>query len=126
MGFKDWLTKNMCVTTPRDPDPFFHPRSYKESKTQVVQAVQEVISTLSNWKMSEYKEIQGRVHAARRGAWLGFEDDVNIYIVQGSDGITRLEMTSQSRALKGDWGRNRRNIRDFLSKMDAKIPPLGV
>jgi len=125
MGFKDWMTKNMYVTAPKDRDPFFHPRSYKGSKAEVVQAVQEVISTLGNWKMSEYKEIQGRVHAIRRGAWLGFEDDVNIYVVQGSDGITRLEMTSQSRALKGDWGRNRRNVKEFLARMDAKFPPLA-
>ncbi len=119
----DWWNKGMYVTAPKDTDPFFHPRQYAKSKAEVVQAAQEVIAGLPQWKIEDYKENQGKIHAVRWTNILPFADDINIYIVQGLDGMTRLEMTGQTRVGRRDWGRNRRNIREFLSRLDAKILP---
>jgi uncharacterized protein (DUF1499 family) len=124
LSLKDWLTKNIYVTAPNNPNPFFHPRGYSKTKEEVVQVAQEVIGTLPRWKVEEYRENQGRIHATRTTRLWRFVDDINIYVVQGLDGVTKLEMTSKSRVGKGDYGQNQRNIREFLLAMDLKFQSL--
>lgn len=120
MSLKVWLTKNIYVTSPRDPDPFFKPRKYSQSKNEVIQAVKETVDSLSGWKFEEHKEIQGRIRATHRW-FIGLGEEINVYVVQGVDGITTMEITSQSKAGKGDWGQNKRNLKEFLIKMDQLI-----
>ena len=121
MGLKDWLTKNVYVTTPGDQDVFFQPRRYTQSKEEVVRVVREIIASLNGWKEEEYRENQGRIRASRSVLFPPSAQDINIYVVQGLDGVTGLEMTSQSKGAKGDWGRNKRNLRDFLTLLDSKL-----
>jgi uncharacterized protein (DUF1499 family) len=78
---------------------------------------------LPGWKFEEYKEIQGRVRATHRW-FIGLGEEVNVYVVQGLDGITTLEITSQSKAGKGDWGQNKRNVKNLLTALDLKIKPI--
>ena len=125
MGLKDWLTKNFYVTKPGDPDPFYRPRSIRASKEAVLKAVREVLSELPRWELVEVKELQGRVRATRATRLFRFVDDVDIYVVQGVDGVTRLEMTSRSRLGKGDLGQNKRNLREFLHRFDANTGGWG-
>jgi hypothetical protein len=33
-------------------------------------------------------------------------------------------MTSQSQAGKGDWGQNKRNVKNLLAALDQKIKPV--
>ena len=123
MSLKDWLTKNLYVTTPQDPDPFFRPRQYSQPKEKVVQAVLEVLKGQPHWRVVEHRENQGKIKAVRSAKFLPFEDDVDIYVVQGLDGITKLEMISRAQGGKGDFGRNKRNVREFLLAMDNKLSP---
>ncbi len=123
MSLKVWLTKNVYVTSPRDPDPFFRPRKYSQPKDEVIQLVKETIESLSGWKHEEHKAIQGRVRASHRW-FIGLGEEINVYVVQGVDGVTTLEMTSQSKAGKGDWGQNKRNVTQLLTSLDQKIKPL--
>ncbi len=118
MSFKDWLTKRMYVTAPTDKDPFFHPRAYAKTKAEVVAIVHEILKELPQWKLEEYKEIQGRFRIVRWTSPLPFADDIDIYVVQGHDGITRVEVIGQTRVGARDWGRNKRNLRGFLLKLD--------
>jgi uncharacterized protein (DUF1499 family) len=120
MSFKDLLTKNVYVTSPRDPDSFFKPRQYRQNRGEVIQKVKETVESLPGWKFEEHKEIQGRVRATHRW-YIGLGEEINIYVVQGIDGITTLEITSQSKAGKGDWGQNKRNVKNLLTALDQKI-----
>ncbi|HEY5038349.1 MAG TPA: DUF1499 domain-containing protein [bacterium] len=124
MSFKNEWTKNLYVTAPNDPDSFFHPRRYSKLKEEVVQTAKEVIVSLSRWEVVEYRENQGRLHVTRTTRLWRFVDDINLYIVQGGDGMTSLEMTSQSRVGRWDFGQNRRNLKEFLIHLDAKLSPL--
>ncbi len=123
MSLKVWLTKNIYVTSPRDPDPFFRPRQYRQNKHEVVLMVKETVNSLPGWKFEEHKEIQGRVRATHRW-FIGLGEEVNVYVVQGVDGITTVEITSQSKAGKGDWGQNKRNVKNLLTALDLKIKPV--
>jgi uncharacterized protein (DUF1499 family) len=120
----DWWNKTLYVTAPNDKDPFFHPRTYAKGKAEVIAAVREVLESLPQWKVEGYKEIQGRFRIVRWTRILPFADDIDIYVVQGLDGVTRLEMIGQTRVGRRDWGRNKRNIREFLTRLDAKLPPV--
>jgi hypothetical protein len=122
MGLKDWLTKNIYVTSPGNPDPFFHPRRYPKPKEEVVKTAQDVIASLGGWRVEEYRENQGLIRVSRSVLFPPSAQDIHLYVIQGLDGITTLEMTSQSRSGRGDWGRNKRNIREFLSRMDGRFP----
>ncbi|HVM32114.1 MAG TPA: DUF1499 domain-containing protein [bacterium] len=123
MKLKDWLTRKLYVTSPRDPDPFFHPRRYAEKKEVVLEAAHRVLAGLKSWRVEEYRENQGRIHASHFGPFpLPFQD-VNLYVVQALDGTSKLEATSSSRAGRGDLGQNRRNLKKFLTRMDALLPP---
>jgi uncharacterized protein (DUF1499 family) len=119
MSLKVWLTKNVYVTSPRDPDPFFRPRKYSQNKSEVIQVVMDTVNSLQGWKFEEHKEIQGRIRATHRW-FIGLGEEVNIYVVQGLDGITTVEITSQSKAGKGDWGQNKRNVKNFFTALDSK------
>ncbi len=123
MSLKHRLSKNIYVTTPHNVDSFFRPRKYAKTKEEVAGAVQEILGSLNSWKVVEYRENQGRIHATHTTRIFRFVDDVNIYIVQGLDGTTKLEVISQSRIGKGDLGQNKRNIKELLSALDAKLPP---
>ncbi len=124
MSLKEWLTKNLYVTTPNDPDPFFRPRKYAKTKEEVTRVVLDVIGGLKRWKILEHRENQGRVRASVAAKFLPFADDVDIYVVQGLDGVTKLEVLSRAQGGKGDFGRNKRNLKEFLSGLDAKLPPM--
>jgi len=124
LSLKEWLTKNLYVTTPNDPDPFFRPRKYAKTKEEVTRVVLDVIGGLKRWKILEHRENQGRVRASVAAKFLPFADDVDIYVVQGLDGVTKLEVLSRAQGGKGDFGRNKRNLKEFLSGLDAKLPPM--
>ena len=121
MGLKDWLGTNHYVTKPGDPDPFFRPRKYQKIKTEVCAIVRDIIASLSTLRLEEYRENQGLFRITRSVLFPPSAQDINIYIVQGLDGVTGLEMTSVSRGAKRDWGQNKRNLREILSALDSKI-----
>jgi hypothetical protein len=54
MSFKDLLTKNVYVTSPRDPDSFFKPRQYRQNRDEVIQTVKETVKSLPGWKFEEH------------------------------------------------------------------------
>jgi len=125
MGLKDWFDKNMYVTSPQDRDAFFHPRRYSQPKEEILKAVLETIASLKDWRVEEQRENQGRIHASRTALFPPSAQDINLYVVQGLDGVTKLEMTSQSRGGgKADFGRNKRNLKEFLGRFDSKVPPV--
>ncbi|HET9870063.1 MAG TPA: DUF1499 domain-containing protein, partial [bacterium] len=98
---------------------------YARPKREVLEAVHRVLAGLRGWRIEEYRENQGRVHAVHFGPFpLPFQD-VNFYVIQGLDGNSKLEATSQSRGGGGDWGQNRRNLRRFLDRLDALLTPLA-
>ncbi len=122
MNFKDWFSKNYYVTTPRDPDPLFRPRRYRQSKELVLEAARTVIEKLPGWKVEKFHENQGRLQVGKAGSLLGLGEAIDLYAVQGLDGATTLEISSRSKAGKTDFGQNKRNLRRFLEAMDRVMP----
>ncbi len=124
MGLKDWLGTNHYVTKPGDTDPFFRPRKYGKSKPEVAALVRETLSSLRELRLEEYRENQGLFRITRSVLFPPSAQDINIYVVQGLDETTGVEMTSVSRGGKRDWGQNKRNLREILAALDSKLKPL--
>ncbi len=101
MSWKDLFSKNLYVTAPQDADPLFRPRKYSNTKEEVVKATLEVIAALPRWKVVEHRENQGRIRATCAARLLPFADDVDIYIVQGFDGVTKLEIPLEGARRQG-------------------------
>jgi len=123
LGLKDWFGKHIEVTSPEDPDPFFRPRRYTRPKEEVVKAVLQVLSSLQDWRLEEHRENQGRLRTSTGSLFPPSAQDVNIYVVEGVDGAVKLEMTSRSRGGGAAWGRNKTNLKRFLSALDRSLPP---
>ena len=68
-----------------------------------------------NWKVVEEGEIL-RVEVPV----LVFTDDLSVQFWENA-GKTRVEVESRSRVGRGDFGENRRHIRQFLKALDAQI-----
>ena len=116
-----WFKTNIYATRPRDQDVYYHPRRYDQTKGEVARILNEVIRGLPGWKIVEYREPQGLLHVTHSGWFPGFVQDIHLYIIQGLDGFTTLEILSRSRTNGGDFGQNKRNIKSLLHRMDAKI-----
>jgi hypothetical protein len=123
MGLKDLFGGTLRVTSVEDQDPFFRPRRYGHPRDLVLRTALEVLATLPGWRLEEHRERQGLIRASSGSLFPPSAEDIDLYIVTGTDGVTGLEMTSRSRGGKWGWGRNERNLRDFLSRMDRKLPP---
>ena len=39
-----------------------------------------------------------------------------------ADGVTKVEIVSRAQGGKGDFGRNKRNVRELLTALDAELP----
>ena len=121
MGIFGWFKTNIYATRPQDPDVYYHPRRYDQTKGEVVRLLREVIHGLPGWKFVEYRENQGLLHVTHSGWFPGFVQDIHLYIIHGLDGFSTLEIISRSRTNGGDFGQNKRNIKSLLNRMDTKI-----
>lgn len=112
-----WFTQNAAVTSPFDPDSFLHPRRYAASRAEIVEALRRAAGELPRWRFVEHREIQGRVRLEHRTR-LGWVDDVDAYVVESFEGGCTVELSSRSRQGRWDFGQNRRNLREILSRLD--------
>lgn len=67
--------------------------------------------------------IQGRIEATDRSLLFGFEDDVVVRIVAGTDGTTKVDVRSKSRVGRSDLGINAVRIREFTSALRKRVSP---
>lgn len=116
------------VETGRTPEyPDLQPRRYAASVEQVVQAAREVATTLPRWELRGAGQgpAGAELRAVHTTRLLRFQDDVTVK-VRREGGRTVVSVRSRSRVGQGDFGQNARNIREFLSALDARTSPGAV
>ena len=115
-----WLEPtNICATRPDHPDISLRTRVYKASRETVRAAAIKCLSKQRTygraWKTVETKdEIRAEVFV------LMFVDDVTIAIEADGD-VTRVDVRSQSRVGRGDFGENRRHVWQLLRSLDLEM-----
>ena len=115
-----WLEPtNVCATRPDHPDISLRTRIYAISPETVHNGIRKVIAAQRTygraWKMTEtIDEIRAEVFV------LMFVDDLVVSMRRDGDG-TRVDVRSQSRVGRGDFGENRRHVWQFLRSLDEEM-----
>ncbi len=117
------LTTNHAQTSPSHSDPTLRTRDIPRAYDAVFDAALDVARTLPRWKIVGEARAEGLIQAERHTRLFKFVDDVRIQITQTDDWKVTLNLSSQSRVGKGDFGQNARNIREFLREFLAASPP---
>jgi len=115
------LTHNTAETQAAHADPTLRTRHYPHSEAVVFEKISGVIAELPRWQMIEKSQNSGIIVATRTSRLFRFVDDVTIRITETAPDAVTVDVHSASRVGKGDFGQNRRNIRELLKALDQKI-----
>lgn len=100
--------------------PDIGPILVKAPGDKVFEASKQVLAGMG-LEIIDAEPIQGRIEATDRSLLFGFEDDVVLRIVPGTDGTTRVDMRSKSRVGRSDLGINAQRVREFASGLRRKV-----
>ena len=119
------LTRNRAWTDPESPDPRLRGRDYAVPFTTVWEAALETARTRRRWTVTQADARRGEIQAEARTALWRFVDDIWIRISLDELGLTRVDVSSQSRVGSADLGVNARRIARFLHALDRRLQPDG-
>ena len=109
MGLLRWFSKNWANTTePTHAD--LRPLDLAGPLADAVAAVKTAAARLTGWKLEA--ETADTLHLVRRTRVFRFADDIRLTFHSNGNAV-RVDAESRSRLGKGDFGQNRRNIREL-------------
>ena len=113
------LQTNIAETSTTPEFPELRTRVYATAPSRVFDAVTAIVkSHPGKWELVSADPAGGRIHATAKV--VGFTDDVFVGIQPDASG-TRVDVRSQSRVGKGDFGENRRHIAWLLEALDGSL-----
>ncbi|HEX8246523.1 MAG TPA: DUF1499 domain-containing protein [Longimicrobium sp.] len=121
MGLIRALSTNRAWTEPDSPDRRLRGRAYPVPFTQVWEAALEVARRRARWTVTSAEPRRGEIHVEARTLLWRFTDDVTIRLSLDGDGMTRVDVVSQSRVGAADLGVNARRIARFLHALDRHL-----
>ena len=100
-------------------------RVYKSDTETVKRASAEVISGLTSWgnawKLTDETDGGVELRLKAEVPVVVFTDDLEVTIKGNEDGTVDVNVRSESRVGKSDFGENARHVRKFLSALDRKM-----
>ncbi|HEX6066804.1 MAG TPA: DUF1499 domain-containing protein [Longimicrobiales bacterium] len=122
MGYA--LTRNRAATGHDHWDPRLRGRTYHIPFEQVWQAALALASgELRRWKVVQADDTEGIIDAESKTFLMRYVDDVRIHVYLDEDAQTRVDLVSQSRKGRADFGTNARRAAHFLRALDRKVFP---
>ena len=110
-----YLTTNVAEMHRDHRFPELELRSYTLPPASLFTRVEHAITALG-WEIVDFDSGRYYLRAVVETSLLKFKDDVEVYLVPGSEG-TELHIRSSSRVGKGDLGANTRHILDLLATL---------
>ena len=123
MGLIRALTRNRAWTDPDSPDRRLRGREYPVPYAEVWEAALETARARRRWTVTGAEPRRGEIHAEARTVLWRFTDDVTVRVSLDGDGMTRVDVVSQSRVGGADLGVNARRIARFLHALDRRLRP---
>ncbi len=121
---RTFFPDNIAETAPDGGAKGLKTRIYKTDLANAAKVVGETIPTLSswgiNWKLTETKIENDIAIIKAEVPVVFFTDDLEVSIKQLENGIS-LDVRSNSRIGKSDFGENRRHVAQILEALDKKI-----
>ncbi len=116
------LMEYQALTQPHHPDEDLRGRTYSIPFAQVWSATESLAAgELRGWTTMMADEDQGLLRAECQGILARSSDEVEVRISLDENGQTRVDMSSTSKAGRGDWGRNARRIKRFFRALDRRV-----
>jgi Zn-dependent M28 family amino/carboxypeptidase len=121
------LTRNRAATGYDHWDPRLRGRTYHIPFEQVWQASLALArggkGGLRRWTLMQADDYEGVIDAEAKTFLLRYVDDVRINVYLDEDAQTRVDLASQSRKGRADFGTNARRIARFLRALDRRLMP---
>lgn len=115
---------NVAQTAPDHADPLLRTRHFSQNVRDASALVQSTLAGLHTyggaWKTKQIRRDADSVIFAVEVPVLKFTDDLRVTLQRSGD-RTRCDVRSASRVGEGDFGENRRHIRQLLHALDAKL-----
>lgn len=115
------LTTNRAETDPRSDDPRLKGRTYAIPYDQVWTACVDLVQRSRGWTILHSNDLDGFVRVRCQTPFFKFLDDVEIRVSLDDNAMTRVDITSESRKGRADFGVNTRRIGRFLRGLDRKL-----
>jgi uncharacterized protein (DUF1499 family) len=120
MGLLIWLTRNWADTD-ESGERALAPLELSLPPAEALARVASAIGSLPRWRVESVDPGAGVLRATRRTRLWRFTDDITVRLEPTAAG-TRLHARSQSRLGKGDFGQNRRNLRELFRALQQSSP----
>jgi len=112
---------NIAETSEDGGNKLLKTRFYESDSDTVLKVVKDVIPRLSTygsaWKIVDSEDLKIKAEIPV----VVFTDDLEVTIAEADDGKTRVDVRSQSRVGKSDFGENARHVRKLLTALDEKL-----
>jgi len=116
---------NIAQTSPDGGKKALKTRTYQSEASTVRKASVEVIRNLSSWgsswKVADVTDAGSEMRVKAEVPVVLFTDDLEVTIKDTRDGAVKVDVRSQSRVGKSDFGENARHVRKFLAALDARM-----
>ncbi len=121
---RTFFPDNVAETAPDGGAKDLKTRVYKTDPANAAKIALETIPTLSswgsNWKLTENKIENDTAIVKAEVPVVFFTDDLEVKIKQTTGGVT-VDVRSNSRVGKSDFGENRRHVVQILEALDKKF-----
>ena len=118
------LTRNRAATGHDHWDPRLRGRTYHIPFETVWRAALALAGgELRRWKVVQSDDYEGVIEAEAKTFFMRYVDDVRIHIYLDEDAQTRVDVVSQSRKGRADFGTNARRAARFFRALDRKVMP---
>jgi hypothetical protein len=116
------LTRNRAATGHDHWDPRLRGRTYHIPFDRVWQAALALAGgELRRWKIVQADDYEGIIEAEAKTLLMRYVDDVRIHIYLDDDAQTRVDLVSQSRKGRADFGTNARRVARFFRALDRRV-----
>jgi len=116
---------NLAQTSPNSADAQLRTRFYQMPVEDVAREVQNAVPQLKTygrrWQVAQTTRQNDKITIRCEVPVLVFTDALSISL-QETSGRTQLDVRSQSRVGKGDFGENKRHLLQLLRHLDAVLP----
>ena len=116
---------NVSETTANNEDAELKTRIYDADMQTIFEAVKQIVPTLttygSNWKLTNSMIKNEQSEVTVEVPVIFFTDDLKISLHKNGDGTTTVDVHSNSRVGKSDFGENRRHVLQILNKLDERF-----
>jgi len=121
-----WPTINRVETGKTLQYPDLRPKTYQLGYDRVFGEAVGAAEEQPLWEIVEKDPVGGQIKARTTMEVTGWTHEVTIRVEKKNEFVSRVHVLSQGEDAPGDLGQNARNIRGYLTALDARLGASAV